>query len=379
MPTIDLDQIELSDDQQKAMQLMCQPRRKVGGYAGTGKTVVIAMAATAMNEQRQGSVVVAAPTNKACSVLKSKMPPNIPVRTIHSLTTTPKPYVEKDDEGNIVDEGLGFQPKEDPVKEHLIIDEASMFGNGFLNKIEHLLTSYCLVGDPMQLQPVKDTTLMRRQDLDIELKDVMRQDPGAYALAYATQLRTSGSLKTPDAMKVLPSVDGGVLQDMAKDGHICITYTNRDRHWFNKRCRMQRGAKQWYPMEGDKVICRETDAETGIFNGMTGKVTELLHDEDDRCMIEVLWDGWDEPREYQVDRRRFEGRFVPYGDMFGTHIEYAYAMTCHSAQGSSWGRVYICPSRSALKKNLGEAGMKSWLYTAVTRVEGSGDVTIIDT
>lgn len=371
----------LTDDQRKAAKLMKSPRKRVGGYAGTGKTITIAAAATEMNDKEPGCVIVAAPTNKAASVLRTKIPARIPVMTIHSLTTTPKPFLEKDDDGNVVGEGLGFEPKQDPIQEHVMIDESSMFGAGFLGKIEHLFTSYCLIGDPMQLQPVKDTALMKRADLDMELTEVLRQDEGAYALAYATQLRTTGATRTPPELKVHDSVTPPMLKDINEPGHIVITYTNRDRHWFNKRCRMQNGARDWAPMVGDKMICRETDKETGLYNGMTGRVHELVETSDDRAWVNIWWDGHEEVDQelFQIDKRRLEGSFVPYQDQFGRHIEYAYAMTCHSAQGSSFKRVYICPSRALCLKNLGKAGFVSWLYTAVTRVEGLGDVIIIDT
>ena len=371
----------LTDDQRRFVDIIKKPRKRGGGYAGAGKTVCIGVAADEMHEQKAGSVMVLAPTNKACAVLRPKVSLRIPVRTIHSVTTTPKPFLEKDEDGNVISEGLGFAPREEPIKEHCIIDEASMLGAGFLGKIQHLLTSYSLVGDPMQLQPVKDTTLMDRQSLDIELTEVLRQDSGAYALAYATQLRTTGNLKTPPELKVYDSVNPNMLQDIAQPGHIAITYTNRDRHWFNSAIRKALGYRNWVPAVGDKLICRETDTEAGFYNGMTGVVHSLVEDADDRCWITVKWDGAeyvdDEPIE--IDGRRLMGAHVPYQDQFGRHIEYAYAMTCHSAQGSSFAKVYICPSLSLLRNNLGAAGMKSWLYTAVTRVEGVGDVIIIDT
>ena len=40
-------------------------------------------------------------------------------------------------------------------------------------------------------------------------------------------------------------------------------------------------------------------------------------------------------------------------------IRYAYAITCHKAQGGEWDNVVICPSEWGIDTK--------WLYTSVTR------------
>ena len=46
-------------------------------------------------------------------------------------------------------------------------------------------------------------------------------------------------------------------------------------------------------------------------------------------------------------------------------IRFAYAVTCHKAQGGQWKRVFIDPSNIPLEER--DKNYYRWLYTAVTR------------
>lgn len=47
------------------------------------------------------------------------------------------------------------------------------------------------------------------------------------------------------------------------------------------------------------------------------------------------------------------------------HVKYAYAVTCHKAQGGQWSDVYV--DLSYIPEDALNLGLYRWLYTAVTR------------
>lgn len=371
--------MQLTENQLAAAQLMLQPHTRIGGYAGTGKSVTVAEACRQALADKT-KVTVAAPTNKAAMVLRRVVPQGIPISTLHALTTTPSEVPEKDEEGKVVGTRMAFSPKSEPVPEHVIIDEASMLGESFLERVKHLLKSYSLVGDPFQLPPVKDRQILDENNCNAMLTEVMRQAADNPALAYATELRSGGRRKAQEfGLRAENGIKAADIQEMADDNAICITYTNADRHWFNREIRkFSTGRARWHPRVGDKVVCRTSDIERGLFKGLAGKIASVEGAEDDYAYVHVAWDGPCGTLEHKIDARHLAGKHVPWDDQFGDHIEYGFAVTCHAAQGSSWDRVFLVPNVRLLLRNQGPIGMRRWMYTGLTRVTGAGEVTIVD-
>ena len=53
------------------------------------------------------------------------------------------------------------------------------------------------------------------------------------------------------------------------------------------------------------------------------------------------------------------------GDILPRQITYGYALTCHAAQGSQWGKVLVLEESFPFDREE----HKRWLYTACTRPE----------
>ena len=51
-------------------------------------------------------------------------------------------------------------------------------------------------------------------------------------------------------------------------------------------------------------------------------------------------------------------------------IKYAYAVTCHKAQGGQWHDVYVDPGYMPLE-NMDATEFLRWLYTALTRTSAN--------
>jgi exodeoxyribonuclease-5 len=371
--------ITLTPDQERfASALLTHGARGVG-YAGTGKTLCLTRAAEAAYD-RGMPVTVASPTNKAAAVIRALLPKHIEVGTLHSLTTTPAEVDDKDEDGNVIGKKMVFSPRGDKVAAHVLIDESSMVGAHFFDRIKDQLSSYAMIGDPFQLAPVKDRQMLTEEGATVKLTEVMRQALDSPALAWATQMRATGATKTPDGVEVVQGVLPEHMDELSHKDSICITFTNNDRHWLNEQIRLRRwGRKGWIPEVGDKVISRDNMREVGIFNGQQGIVEAVLSVDDGMAKVEILWDGTAYPLKHSIDERRLKGRKIPWDDQHGDQIDYSYAVTCHSAQGSGWPRVFIVPSKKLLLSKLGRPGMLRWLYTAATRIQGNGLLTIIDT
>jgi len=108
---------------------------------------------------------------------------------------------------------------------------------------------------------------------------------------------------------------------------------------------------------GDPVVCTKNLWARGILNGSLGRVSAiedepspLLDDDGQCCGYAIAWIDWD------------DGEKRPVTEELLVHLELAYALTIHKAQGSQWPTVVVpvIPSR-LLDRSL--------LYTAVTRAQ----------
>lgn len=108
---------------------------------------------------------------------------------------------------------------------------------------------------------------------------------------------------------------------------------------------------------GDPVVCTKNLWDRGVLNGSLGRVSAIedepfpLLDEDGQvCGYAMAWIDWD------------DGEKRPVTEELIAHLELAYALTIHKAQGSQWPIVVVpvIPSR-LLDRSL--------LYTAATRAQ----------
>ncbi|MDI6102019.1 AAA family ATPase [Actinoplanes sp. NEAU-A12] len=118
---------------------------RVHGYAGTGKTTVIAAALRDLESAGKTSAVVA-PTGKAAHVLRQK---GLPATTAHSALYRPR--------GESEDGSPEFSVNLDaPVTavDVVVIDECSMVSKQMAEHFAYNARAVVAVGDPTQLPPV---------------------------------------------------------------------------------------------------------------------------------------------------------------------------------------------------------------------------------
>lgn len=272
------------------------------GYAGTGKTSMIASLVATLNTLRQRSVLMA-PTGRAAKVLRAYT--GMEAYTIHR-----KIYRQKS-----ATDGVGkFVLDRNLHKDtYFIVDEASMipdessdgsiFGSGRLleDLLEYVYTGtdckLILVGDVAQLPPVGsvvspalDENVLRATGFALEtfeLRQVIRQSEGSGILMNATAVRqqvTDGDLSVPELeLKGFGDIErlGGaeLIDRLAEaydrcgtDGAIVVVNSNNLANRYNQGIR-------------NRVFFREEEISTGDIIMVVKNNYHWLRDEENTSFI----------------------------------------------------------------------------------------------
>jgi len=382
-------EITLNSDQQTVLQailLWLENRTtayiSVGGYAGTGKTTLIAYFRNELATQvkwKNVNVAFCSYTGKAASVLRTKlqdanaMRPNDSCSTIHSLIYRPV----LDDVGQIssweraitLNYGL------------IVIDEGSMINAVIWQDLLRFNIPILVVGDHGQLPPIEGGfNLMQKPDLRLER--IVRQAEDNPIIALSKQVRegkpipygTHGSvrkysLQEYDSMDVFES-----LFTSKDDDYLCICGINRTRVGLNQKIRALKEFELPTPQRGDRVICLKNNHAKAIYNGMIGRLKEIAP-EDHWYNVEVDFDGMRLPYSGKILKYQFNQQKTVKADtlglppglserQFGDLFDFGYALTCHKAQGSEAQRVVVFEERMRM---YDDEMWRRWLYTAVTR------------
>lgn len=336
------------------------------GYAGTGKTTLAKTIAG--GKQR---TLFAAYTGKAAQVLTRK---GAPATTLHKLIYKPNGerieykrdkdgVIALDDEGHpIPAPGAKPQPSfaldpESPLlwSDLLVVDEVSMVNKWLGEDILSFGRPVLVLGDPAQLPPVEGGGFFTAEKPDRLLTEIHRQAAGSPVLAMATAIRSG------ERTAKVPSCDYRTASRFDQ----VIVGTNAMRWGLNEELREVMGFPEERPVPGDKIIVLQNNYELNVMNGETFTVIEynpktgVLHGIDD--------EGF--PRELDVWKQGFsrageaELKAMKYGDQVERVMAtFAWAITCHKAQGSQWDTVLVVDESHVFRRDR-----TRWLYTAVTR------------
>ena len=412
----------------------------LNGYAGTGKTTLIAATVAALKELGVRTVLLA-PTGRAAKVLARYSGEK--AHTVHKRI-----YRERTNADYESKFSLNLNREQGAV---FIVDEASMlsdhagdgalFGSGSL--LEDLITyvrsgrgcRLILVGDSAQLPPVGvdyspalDPVVMERFGA-VEyatLDEVVRQEAESGILFNATLVRCmleQNLVEIPRFEMDFPDIEalsGGefleTLQDAyakyGRDEVIVITRSNKRANRYNEGIRRHVLAAEEEIESGDMLMVVKNNyyfAERTegcpmhfVANGDIARLKRLRRfeefygfrfanavlefpDYDDtelECKILLDTLASESPsltREesqrlfYEVEKdyldlkskiKRFkEIRENPHYNAM--QIKFAYAVTCHKAQGGQWRAVFV--DRCLFGDEPMTRDMMRWLYTALTR------------
>src|SRR5476651_194169 len=189
---------ELSQDQVAALRQIgawyrakTKPYLTLGGYAGTGKTTLIAYLRQALSEyDTNASVAYCAYTGKATRILQEKLRDRGGMRrgdsasTIHSLI-----YTTQEHPGG----GVKWVRKDALDRSLIVVDEASMVDEAIWNDLLSFKVPILAVGDHGQLPPV-GSPFNLMADPHIKLERIFRQELDSAIIEVATLARETGVL-----------------------------------------------------------------------------------------------------------------------------------------------------------------------------------------
>ena len=351
----------------------------IGGYAGTGKTTLIAVLRKRIAKLKKGMKVgFVSYTGKAARVLRNKLKDakvilsEDSVGTIHSLIYSPMV--------NEKEEIIGWIQKEKIDRDLIIIDEASMVDETIWLHLLSYKVPIIVVGDHGQLPPISGSFHLIAEP-ELELVEIHRQAQDNPIIALSIQARQNGYIRAgvySDFVRKFSKEDsdtqetvGELLASYTSDTLILCGY-NRTRKKLNLHIRNTLGFSSPFPQIGDRVICLRNNHEKHIFNGMTGTVIKISDESIQWYKTEIQMDGEDGVYKGLISKEQFmsdsalnftnKRSAIMAGDLF----DFGYALTVHKAQGSQARRVILFEERFS---KMDDEQWRRWLYTAVTRAE----------
>lgn len=412
----------------------------LNGYAGTGKTTLIAALVQVLRAMNIPCVLLA-PTGRAAKVLAQYS--GTEAHTIHKRIYRQRTNADYESKYSLDinrEKGCVF-----------IVDETSMlsdstpdgqiFGSGSL--LEDLITyvrsgrqcRLILVGDDAQLPPVGadrspalDAAAMRSYGEVVysSMTDVVRQDTVSGILRNATALRQMlerGEVEVPHIDLNYPdieSIGGGEFLECLEDAYarygrdetIVITRSNKRANRFNEGIRRYILSAEERIESGDRLMVvknnyyyterMEKSPMSFIANGDIALLKRIRRFEDfygfhfadavlsfgdygdTEIECKILLDTlssespsltreqsrqlFDEVEKDYMDTASRLKRFRQIREnphYNALQVKFAYAVTCHKAQGGQWRAVFV--DRCLFGDEPMTRDMLRWLYTAVTR------------
>ncbi len=351
----------------------------IGGYAGTGKTTLIAILRRIIyTKNKKLNIAFVSYTGKAAQVLKNHLKQSKTaydqdfVGTIHSLIYSPV----VGSNGQIVN----WKRKDDLNYDLIVIDEASMVSSTIWRDLNVYEVPIIAVGDHGQLPPINDNfNLMSHPDFTLET--IHRQAKENPIIQVSIMARTQGQIPNKKfSDKVLKIAQGNYqAQELAESlisdydpETLILTGYNFTRKNINQSVRESLGFFDFEPQPKDRVICLRNNHAKGIFNGMLGTIISINQEDPNWYFAEIDMDDLDKNFTGLISVQQFkEEKTLSYtkdrkdslkGDLF----DFGYALTVHKAQGSQAKRVILFEQRF---KHMSNDMWKRWLYTGVTRAE----------
>ena len=365
----------------------------LSGYAGTGKTTLLAHLLTGP----LGGATCATVTGKAMNVLKRKLPGAV-CRTVHNLLYRPvsspeyrrllerlRATKEEDPEypklmaqyRKLRKDEVGFTDREDDDDdldfEVLVVDEASMLSQKMVHDIEGLGRKVLLIGDEMQLPPVKAKSVFNEMGVNARLTEVHRQALESPVIRLATAIRQNDI----DTVREFPTHSWNLDTALRADKVLC--YTNKARHRVNRQFREAHGYDSETPLKGDTLLCIRNGQGYKWVNGAECRAIDDARSGSGRIFeLEVEYEGEDRGTQMAylhdcvANYRDCPELAMSYDEMEPRlrSFDYGYALTVHKAQGSEWEKVYLYDdAHSWMGQRQGMPARQRWLYTAVTRAK----------
>ncbi|MGI4729141.1 MAG: ATP-dependent DNA helicase [Janthinobacterium lividum] len=410
------------------------------GYAGTGKTTVLAALVKLLKNYNFQSFLMA-PTGRAAKVMSSYS--GRKALTIHKKIYRKKSAVTPD---------MNFSASDNLHEDTLfIVDEASMISGesgGNHSSLLHDLIEYVyngrnckllLIGDTAQLPPVGSeqsialepkimNDMFRLRIFSYELTEVMRQEKNSGILENVTAMRNlirQDEAEYPQVItkgfKDIYRMTGERLEEglnyayqkYGMENTLLICRSNKNANTYNQQVRARILYREEELTGGDFVMVvrnnyfwmkdHEATSTDFIANGDIGQIKRVRNIRemygfqfadvqleftdyadgltlDCTVMLNTLYT--ETPSLSQAESQRFfeevmkdyehinsrqkkmeQLKLNPYFNAL--QIKFAYAVTCHKAQGGQWDAVFV--DQGYLTDEMLNTDFLRWFYTACTR------------
>ncbi len=412
--TVYMDGIVLTKDQENARALIEEWFVNtdnhvfvLSGYAGTGKTFLIDYVVRSVLQLKAGEeAVFVSPTGKAAANLVKN---GTVAGTVHGLIYVREgEEYEVDENGEIIEiRELNFVKREkiDEKIRLIIIDEASMVNETILNDLLSFGVKCLFSGDGAQLPPVNGSCSLL-DNPNYTMTEIVRQAADNPIIKVATMAREGKRIPYGNYEDKVCIVGRNALSPSERkrlflkaDQIICGR--NKTRNALNAEIREYKGIPEGelLPTEGEKLICtlndweKPLDKEAHFFlvNGIIGIAREVVPSFDNLASMEFTADFMEQGVTVPFDTGIFtkgeyshlygaraitlvdgtvvdEGNFELLQKLKAVkeepvcRFEFAYAVTCHKAQGSEFDFVVVFDESWAFGQEKNR-----WLYTAITR------------
>ena len=382
--------MEFSPQQDKALQDVSawltdgdKPFYYLAGYAGTGKTTL----AKHLAEGAKKETLFAAYTGKAALCMQKSGVPS--ASTIHSILYKPvPPDVKKIEELEKEVRAKGFLPdlmrelhklkephfeinEDSPIQDAglLVLDECSMIDEEMARDVLSFNVPVLVLGDPMQLPPVKGQGYFTNGTPDTTLTEIHRQAKDNPIIALSMHVRENGNIPVGFSENA-GRIPRGKIAELVRPEVQFLTGKNVTRHELNDRLRAKFGYEGEFPQAGETLICLKNSKDRQLFNGMFVTVDEP-HPREDNFLLPLditteLGVRYEEvPALSVLLNREMPADEVPYYVVKDREqFDYGYCITVHKAQGSQFDHVILYDDGFL---NWKKDDRKRWLYTAVTR------------
>lgn len=350
---------------------------ELSGIAGSGKTTIVKKI---IDESGITNVLGCALSGQAVSVLQSK---GINARTIHSLI-----YDLTKEKSEFIDEYLDvnkfknvFKKKERLNIDLLIIDEAYMIDEAIaedLKSFKNIKKIAC--GDFLQLPPINGKPGFLTSKDTFRLTQPFRTDNTSGIYLLSNDIINNKPYLNYKYNNIFFMNYRDLTDDILLNHDVVITCKNSTRLEFNKRIRKAKFFKDCkesiLPVHGERVIFKKNNIKIkfgniSLVNGMMGTcIGEAMMDCKNSFTIYFKPDLIDMVLPIKCDYNYFIGDIDKKNQMKkyskytnGEFLEFAYASTVHSFQGSQASRCIFIDESKSFRNDI----RKALVYTAVTR------------
>lgn len=396
--------IELTEDQQKVMKVFREwykgknfkkkPILRIGGYGGTGKSVIIQHICETFGFNETNTLFVGY-TGQSISRLRQL---GVPAKTIHSTFMHAESKIIRDKNGKkIFRNGIPLRktvwvPVDSiPSKIRIIIGDEWSF---VADDIEKLVLSYntpvVVFGDPLQLPPVIGKSTFVEDNLDVMMTQIMRQNLDSEIVELSMRIREEEQIDVDKYGKDVRFLYEQKtiyetfhrFRSFFEYSDIILTPTNKLRQEITELYRENIiGTDSPYPIAGEKLICRKNNwnlklADIPLTNGMLGTCMfdvprSNIHRKEATYVMDFKPDVVS--NDY-FDNLVCDSDFLtcPFGNKpeivfgkdynVGNKLEFAYALTVHLVQGDQRERVLYMDRPTGSRDFI-----RRMRYTAVTR------------